>query len=290
MREYWRDAREPAQHPRSNVRNIGRAFPQVRILERTNLCAQFVRCAPPGRFRARAGLNQPRCPVSPGRVLQQQLLGIASALALAGSVAGQDDERERALIARLKAETSGALATLRELARGIYPPLLADQGLAAALQAQAAKAPGPVEVSTDGIGRYPAEIETAVYFCCVEALQNAARHAPGSAVRVSLADTGHGPEFEVADDGPGFDPAAVARSGLRNASDRLAAVGGSCRVDSGPGRGDRVGTAEHGRPAGRARRFLPGRLRPRPGHDRRRPGRDPRCGATYQPDGVESCS
>jgi signal transduction histidine kinase len=171
---------------------------------------------------------------------QQQLLGVASALAQAESVAGHDDERERALLARLKTETSGALETLRELARGIYPPLLADQGLAAAVLAQATKAPGPVEVSTDGLGRYPAEIETAVYFCCVEALQNAARHAPGSAVRVSLADTGQGPEFAVTDDGPGFDPAAVAGSGLQNMNDRLAALGGSCRVVSAPGQGTSV--------------------------------------------------
>ena len=172
---------------------------------------------------------------------QQQLLTIADALALAVSLAGQDEQRERALVAQLKAETSGALETLRDLARGIYPPLLADQGLAAAISAQAGKAPGPVEVSTDGIGRYPAEIETAVYFCCVEALHNAARHAPGSAVRISLADTGHGPEFEVTDNGPGFDPAtAPAGSGLRNMSDRLAALGGSCQVDSFPGRGTSV--------------------------------------------------
>ena len=119
---------------------------------------------------------------------QQQLLAIAATLALAQSLAGQNEERERALVAQLKAETSGALETLRELARGIYPPLLADQGLAAALRAQAGKAPAPVEVSTDGVGRYPADIETAVYFCCMEALQNAARHAPGSAIQVSLAD------------------------------------------------------------------------------------------------------
>jgi signal transduction histidine kinase len=171
---------------------------------------------------------------------QQQLLAIAATLALAGSVAGQDEERERALVAQLKAETRGALETLRDLARGIYPPLLADQGLAAAVTAQAGKAPGPVEVSTDGIGRYPAEIETAVYFCCVEALHNAARHAPGSEVRINLADTGHGPEFEVTDNGPGFDPAAVAASGLRNMSDRLVALGGSCQVDSSPGRGTSV--------------------------------------------------
>ena len=171
---------------------------------------------------------------------QQQLLAIASTLALAESVAGQDEHRERALVTQLRAETSGALETLRDLARGIYPQLLADQGLAATVTAQAGKAPGPVEVSTGGIGRYPAEIETAVYFCCVEALHNAARHAPGSAVRIILADTGQGPEFEVTDDGPGFDPAAVAASGLRNMSDRLAALGGSCQVDSSPGRGTTV--------------------------------------------------
>jgi signal transduction histidine kinase len=172
---------------------------------------------------------------------QQQLLAIASTLALAESVAGQDEQRDRALVAQVRAETSGALETLRELARGIYPPLLADQGLPAAVRAQAGKAPGLVEVRADGLGRYPAEVETAVYFCCVEALHNAARHAPGSAVRISLADTGHGPEFEVTDNGPGFDPAtAPAGSGLRNMSDRLAALGGSCQVDSSPGRGTTI--------------------------------------------------
>ena len=133
-------------------------------------------------------------------------------------VAGQDEDRERALVAQLKAETSGALETLRELARGIYPPLLADQGLPAAVSAQAGKAPGPVEVSTDGIGRYPAEIETAIYFCCVEALQNAARHAPGSAVRISMADSGAEVTFTVDRRRPRLRPGR---------------------------RGDRVGAAEH---------------------------------------------
>jgi signal transduction histidine kinase len=180
---------------------------------------------------------------------QQQLLAIADTLAVALSLAGQDEDRERALVAQLKAETSGALETLRELARGIYPPLLADQGLPAAVCAQAGKAPGPVEVSTDGIGRYPAEIETAIYFCCVEALQNAARHAPGSAVRVGMADSGAEVTFTVADDGPGFEPAAAENgTGLRNMSDRLAALGGSCEVDSSPGRGatvtGRIGLAD----------------------------------------------
>jgi signal transduction histidine kinase len=172
---------------------------------------------------------------------QQQLLAIADALATAQSLAGRDEERERALVAQLKAETSGALETLRELARGIYPPLLADQGLPVAVRAQAGKAPAAVEVSTDGVGRYPPEIETAVYFCCVEALQNATRHAPGSAVRISLAEDGAEVAFTIADDGPGFEPAAATNgAGLRNMSDRLAALGGSCRVDSFPGRGTTV--------------------------------------------------
>jgi signal transduction histidine kinase len=172
---------------------------------------------------------------------QQQLLAIADTLAVAQSLAGQDEDRERALVAQLKAETSGALETLRERARGIYPPLLADQGLAVAVSAQAGRAPGPVEVSTDGVGRYPADLETAIYFCCVEALQNAARHAPGSAVRVSLAEDDGQVVFSITDDGPGFDPAiAPTGSGLRNMSDRLAALGGSCQVDSAPGRGTMI--------------------------------------------------
>ena len=172
---------------------------------------------------------------------QQQLLAIAAKLAAAQSVAGRDEERERALVAQLKTQTSEALGTLRELARGIYPPLLADQGLTVAVTTHASKAPGPVEVNAGGLGRYPAQIETAIYFCCLEALQNAARHAPASAVRVSLAEDRGQVMFTVTDDGPGFDPAAVAAgSGLRNMSDRLAALGGSCQVDSCPGRGTTV--------------------------------------------------
>jgi signal transduction histidine kinase len=172
---------------------------------------------------------------------QRQLLAIGASLALTESVAGQDEDRERALVAQLKAETSGALETLRELARGIYPPLLADQGLATAIRAQAGKAAGPVEVDADGVGRYPPEVETAIYFCCMEALQNAARHAPGAAVRASLAGSGAEVAFSVTDDGPGFDPAAVTDgTGLRNMGDRLAALGGSCQVGSSPGRGTTV--------------------------------------------------
>ncbi len=165
----------------------------------------------------------------------KQLTGIVALLAEAERMAGQDAERERKLLAQLRAATSGALETLRELARGIYPPLLADQGLVAAVAAQARKALGRVEFEASGVGRYPADTETAIYFCCVEALQNAGKHASGSAVRVRLSGSDGGISFAVQDDGPGFDPGCLAdSSGLQHMGDRLAALGGSSRSTPGP--------------------------------------------------------
>jgi signal transduction histidine kinase len=173
---------------------------------------------------------------------QRKLLAIADGLTLAQSLAGQDEERERALVGQLRAGTRDALEALRELARGIYPPLLADQGLARAVSAHAGKAPLPVIVDAGGVGRYPADAETAVYFCCVEATANAARHAPGSTVRIRLRGSAADVSFEVADDGPGFDRSRVPPSagGLQHMADRLAALGGSLEVDGGPGRGTTV--------------------------------------------------
>jgi signal transduction histidine kinase len=172
---------------------------------------------------------------------QQQLLGIAAKLELAESVAGRAEERERALIAQLKEDTRGALETLRELARGIYPPLLADQGLTAAVGAQVRKAAMPVELDAHGIGRYPEEIETAIYFCCVEALQNAGKHAKPPSVRVRLAGSDGEVSFAVQDDGPGFDRGSThGSSGLQHMSDRLAALGGSLEIDTRTGSGTTV--------------------------------------------------
>ncbi len=174
---------------------------------------------------------------------QQQLLSIASGLAVAESLAGRDEEQERALVAQLKADTHDALQTLRDLARGIYPPVLADQGLARAVSAHAGKAPLPVIVDADGVGRYPADIETAVYFCCAEAVQNAARHAPESTVRIRLRGSAGEISFAVEDDGPGFDRSGAGGgggAGLQHMADRLAALGGSLQVDAYPGSGTTV--------------------------------------------------
>ena len=172
---------------------------------------------------------------------QQQLVALAVKLNLAGGLIGRDEERQRELIAQLKSEAQDALDNLRDLARGIYPPLLSDKGLPAALDAQARKSPIPVEVEADGVGRYPQEVESAVYFCVLEALQNIAKYARATTARIQLSAKSGEVGFEVTDDGVGFDPASTpSGSGLQNMADRLAALGGSIRIDSRPGAGTTV--------------------------------------------------
>jgi signal transduction histidine kinase len=172
---------------------------------------------------------------------QQQLVALAVKLGLAERIVSSDAERAAAMVAEAKAETNEALETLRDLARGIYPPLLADEGLLAALTAQARKASLPVMVDADGVGRLPQEIEAAVYFSCLEALQNAAKHAGASAATIRLGRRDGELTFEVADDGRGFDPAVITRgTGLQGIADRLAALGGTLEVRSQPGRGTTI--------------------------------------------------
>ena len=120
-------------------------------------------------------------------------------------------------------------------------PLLADQGLGPALRAQASRAPLPVLIEADGIGRYPRDAEAAVYFCALEALQNVAKYAGASRATVTLSCPGTHLEFTVTDDGTGFDPAQATRgTGLQGMADRLAAAGGALRVNSAPGLGTTI--------------------------------------------------
>jgi Histidine kinase-, DNA gyrase B-, and HSP90-like ATPase len=155
-------------------------------------------------------------------------------------VADSPDEAA-GLLAQTEQAAQDALDELRDLARGIYPPLLADLGLPAALEAQANKAPLPVTVQAPGIGRYAQDVEAAVYFCVLEALQNVAKYAHASAACVTLGYGGHCLAFAVTDDGRGFDQsAAPAGSGVQGMADRLAALGGTLRVSSAPGHGTEV--------------------------------------------------
>jgi signal transduction histidine kinase len=172
---------------------------------------------------------------------QQQLVALAVKQRLAASLVGKDDEALGAMLEGLQAETTDALENLRDLARGIYPPLLVDKGLAEALAAQARKAPIPVHLESDGIGRYPQEIESALYFCCLEALQNVSKYANATRVEVRLTESNDELAFEVRDDGQGFDASSARRgSGLQGMADRLEAVGGSLDVSSSPGTGTTV--------------------------------------------------
>jgi signal transduction histidine kinase len=172
---------------------------------------------------------------------QQQLVALAVKQRLAASLVGKDDERLRATLEGLQAETTDALENLRDLARGIYPPLLADKGLAEALGAQARKASIPVSVGSSGVGRYAQEVESAVYFCCLEALQNVAKYASATRAEVRLSGGADELVFEVSDDGRGFDPRSMKRgSGLQGMADRLDAIGGTLEVRSAPGEGTTV--------------------------------------------------
>ena len=169
---------------------------------------------------------------------QQQLVALAVKVGLVERLIRADGAKAEGMLGEIKHEANDALENLRDLARGIYPPLLADKGLAAALGAQARKAPIPVDVEQDGIGRYPEEMEAAVYFSCLEALQNITKYAGASKATVRLAQTDGTLTFEVSDDGRGFDPGAAARgSGLQGIADRLAALGGELDVRSAPGEG-----------------------------------------------------
>jgi signal transduction histidine kinase len=171
---------------------------------------------------------------------QQQLVALQVKLGLARRLAADPDQLDP-ILTQLQTETNQALQDLRDLARGIYPPLLQDKGMAAALESQARKAPIPVTVESDGIGRYPQDIEAAVYFCVLEALQNVAKYANALSATVTLSASDGLLSFEVADDGRGFDSASTSYgTGLQGMSDRLNALGGEVVVGSQPGSGTTV--------------------------------------------------
>jgi signal transduction histidine kinase len=176
---------------------------------------------------------------------QQHLVALAVNLRLARELAESDPVGARAVLEELAGDVHEALEEIRDLAHGIYPQLLVDRGLAEGLRAAASRAPLRARVETGAIGRYRPEVEATVYFCCVEALQNVAKHA-GRDARTTLRvwEEQEALRFEVADDGPGFDPHIEPRgSGLTNMSDRLGALGGRLSVLSARGDGTRVAGA-----------------------------------------------
>src|SRR5438309_1463337 len=128
---------------------------------------------------------------------QQQLVALKTRLGEVQALADQTREQATAVLEQLQGEADLALETLQDLARGIYPPLLADKGLAVALEAQARKAPVGTTVESDGVGRYPEEVEAAVYFCALEAMQNVAKYADATSTVIRLAEADGYLLFEI---------------------------------------------------------------------------------------------
>jgi signal transduction histidine kinase len=172
---------------------------------------------------------------------QQHLVAIAVTSKLIQQIAATDPRRASDLLGKLAADAEDALQNLRDLARGIYPPLLSDKGLAAALEAHLAKTGLPVRLEVGTLGRYASETEAAAYFCCLEALQNVSKYAHATRTTMSIGEEDGRVVLTVRDDGRGFDPATVRPGeGLRNMEDRLAALGGALEVRSSPGGGTSV--------------------------------------------------
>lgn len=173
---------------------------------------------------------------------QQHLVALAVKVGLARQLVESDPATVMTMLEELRGDVQTTLAELRELAHGIYPPLLRDRGLAEALRTAANRAALPTEVTSEGIERYPTETEAAVYFCCLEAMQNAGKHAgEGSSIKVTITGDERHLDFTVADDGAGFDPTiAQDGHGFVNMRDRLGAVGGTLTVESSPGAGTKI--------------------------------------------------
>jgi len=173
---------------------------------------------------------------------QQHVVALGIQVKLARTMLDKDPARAAEVLDGLSAAVDDTLQELRDLAHGIYPPLLADRGLPDALQAAARRSVLPVTVRTDGLGRFAPEAEATVYFCVLEALQNAAKYAGESAtVTVSVEPRDPGLTFVVKDDGAGFDTGSRGMgAGFQNMLDRLGALGGTLRVESAPGRGTQV--------------------------------------------------
>jgi signal transduction histidine kinase len=171
---------------------------------------------------------------------QQRLVALRVHLALAGEQL--DSAESRAVLERLAVEVDETIEELRTVAHGVYPQVLDQAGVGAALAALARRSAMPIRIRDAGLGRHSSAVETTVYFCCLEAIQNAAKHAgPGASATIYLSEQDGRVRFCVEDDGAGFNRDAVDRGGgLNNLADRLVAIDGTLRIESAPGSGTRI--------------------------------------------------
>jgi signal transduction histidine kinase len=169
---------------------------------------------------------------------QQHLVALAVNLRLAQSLVERSPERAGRLIAAQRAAATATIDTLTSLSRGIYPRLLEEQGLVAALRTAISTSAVPVELTASDVSRYAAGVEVAAYFCALEALQNAAKHSSARSVRIGVRGDPDRLTVIVEDDGSGFDPEqTVDGTGLANMRDRVESLGGTLGIETVPGRG-----------------------------------------------------
>jgi len=191
---------------------------------------------------------------------QQQLVALKVKLGPTRMLAERAGaEKTAKLLTQLEREAGDAIQAVRDFAGGIYPPLLEAEGLAVAIRQQARTAPFPVRVHDDGLVRYSREIESAVYFSVLEALQNTAKYAEATTATVTIGATDTSIGFEIADDGDGFDTTSLVRgAGLNGIADRLDTVGGRFAIDSTLGSGTTVAGTVPLRPGAERRPHSPG--------------------------------
>jgi signal transduction histidine kinase len=172
---------------------------------------------------------------------QQHFAGMTVNLRAARGLVETDPEKANAILDELHRSTREALESFRDLSHGIYPPLLQDRGLGEALSDAARRAPIATRVEVSPLPRFAPEVEATIYFCCLEALQNAGKHAgDGARATVRVWEHSGGLLFQVVDDGAGLAPQYRRGAGLTNMQDRLGAIRGDLRIESAPGRGTRV--------------------------------------------------
>jgi signal transduction histidine kinase len=173
--------------------------------------------------------------------VQQRLVGVRIKLAVAGE-SDADASAMRGELDGVGEELDEAIDELREVAHGLYPPVLSRMGLLNALEHVRYHSTTPVAIDASGIGRHAVELESAVYYCCLEAIQNATKHGgPEVHVSVELHEDEDKLSFEVTDDGPGFDPSEThGGTGLQNMRDRVGALEGRVAIITAVGHGTAV--------------------------------------------------
>ena len=173
---------------------------------------------------------------------QQRLVALKIKIGISESMARTQGLNDIAdVLATVKNEADMTIDSLRTLARGIYPPLLDAEGLGPALTTQLHRQPVPITVQAAGVGRHPREIEATIYFCVLEAVQNAVKHANPQSILVNITETNNHLTFEVKDDGAGYNPDTTPkRNGLTNITDRIDAIEGTITINSTPGHGTTI--------------------------------------------------